>query len=371
MRAALASLATFVVLALQAVAVADDAPPSPSEAPAAHAADRKSIADPSILLIRDESVRAEMGLLDDQRTAIDDLLKQHNRMLLAIRDVSPSGADETAQPALKELREQLTTILSDEQRARLANLILQAQGYDAILRNDVATKLALTEKQRRDLAAISEKFHAAAQALGSSPGGKTPEQVQQSLANLQKNRLKKVLAVLNESQTTQYSAMLGEPFDFTKVKGSPADAPEFAGIDAWMNSDPITIESLRGKVVVVHFFAFGCSNCIHNYPWYKDWHERLATDGVAIVGIHTPETASEADNQLLQASLEKHGLKFPVAQDKERTMWQAWYNGIWPSVYILDKRGRLRYWWYGELDWQGAGNQKVAERQISQLLAEE
>jgi peroxiredoxin len=365
------SLATMAVFLMHAVAAADDATPSSAEGREASATDRKPITDPVILLIRDDTVRAELKLSNEQRRAIDDLLMTHNRLLLAIRDVSPSGADETARPALTELHEQFARILSDEQRTRLTNLILQAQGYDAILRGDVATKLGLTEKQQRDLAAISDRFRAAAQEVGASTAGKTPEQVQQNLAKLQKNRQKKVLAVLNESQTAQYAAMLGEPFDFSKVKGSPADAPEFEGIDAWMNSEPITMESLRGKVVVVHFFAFGCINCIHNYPWYKDWHERLAGNGVTIIGIHTPETASEADNELLQASLEEQGLEFPVAQDKQRKMWQAWYNGIWPSVYIIDKRGRLRYWWYGELDWQGAGNQKVAERQIAQLLNEE
>jgi peroxiredoxin len=96
----------------------------------------------------------------------------------------------------------------------------------------------------------------------------------------------------------------------------------------------------------------------------------LQGKGVALIGIHTPETQTEQDNDLLRQALEKYALKFPVAVDKQKKMWQAWYNGIWPSVYIIDKHGRVRYWWYGELDWQGAGNQKVALRQIEQLLAE-
>ena len=91
---------------------------------------------------------------------------------------------------------------------------------------------------------------------------------------------------------------------------------------------------------------------------------------MAIIGIHTPETTTEEDNSLLEASLAKNELKFPVAVDKEKAMWKAWYNNMWPSVYIIDKQGRLRYWWYGELDWEGAGNQKVARQQIDQLLAE-
>jgi peroxiredoxin len=359
------------VLLLHVAAGADDATPMPAQGRATSATDLKPISDPVILLIRDEAVRAELGLSDTQRRAIDDLLKTHNRMLLAIRDVSPSGAGDTARPALMELRQHFAKILSDKQRTRLTGLILQAQGYDALLRKDVSAKLALTEKQQRDLTAVADDFRKAEQELGKSSAGSPPEELQESRARLQKDRQQKVLAVLNKRQTAQYAAMLGEPFDFAKVKASPADAPEFDGVDSWINSSPITMESLRGQVVVVHFFAFGCINCVHNYPWYKDWYERLPSQGVAIIGIHTPETATEAKNELLKTSLETHGLKFPVAVDNEKKMWQAWHNGIWPSVYIIDKHGRLRFWWYGELDWEGAGNQKVAERQIAQLLVEE
>jgi peroxiredoxin len=122
--------------------------------------------------------------------------------------------------------------------------------------------------------------------------------------------------------------------------------------------------------VVVHFFAFGCSNCINNYPWYREWHDAFEGQQVVLIGIHTPETQAETDNEQLKLSLAKHGLKFPVAVDKEKKMWQAWYNGIWPSVYLIDKQGRVRNWWYGELDWQGAGGQKIARQQIERLLAE-
>ena len=120
--------------------------------------------------------------------------------------------------------------------------------------------------------------------------------------------------------------------------------------------------------MVVHFFAFGCSNCINNYPWYREWHDAFQGQDVALIGIHTPETQTETDNNLLRESLEHRELKFPVAVDKDKKMWTAWYNGIWPSVYIIDRQGRVRYWWYGELDWQGAGNQKVARKQIEELL---
>jgi peroxiredoxin len=322
------------------------------------AADTPHLTDPTILLIRDDAVRTELACTPEQKKSLDELLRKHNRMLLAIRDVSPSGADETARPALAEIRGELAKLFTDEQKLRLQGLTLQAQGYDALLRQDIIEAIKLTDEQQSQLKEISARFREQAK----EPGAE--------VAALQAERHKDVVAVLSPQQQNQYGTLLGEAFDFTKVVKSPAWAPEFIGNEEWINSQPLKLADLRGKVVVVHFFAFGCSNCINNYPWYREWHDAFGGQDVVLVGIHTPETQTETDNKLLRDSLEHHQLKFPVAVDKEKKMWQAWYNGIWPSVYIVDREGRVRYWWYGELDWQGAGNQKVARRQIEELLAE-
>lgn len=342
---------------------ADDVKPAADATP--------PLADPSLLLVRDDAVRQELKVTPEQRKQLDALLSAHNRLLIAIRDVGPNGADETAQPAIAELRTALKQLFTTEQKFRLQGLILQAQGYDALLRKDIVAKLKISPEQQTALAAIAAETRDQVQALNQDRETRSPEELKQALADVQAERLKKIIAELDDRQESIYSKLLGEAFDFTQVKPSPGMAPEFASIDAWINSEPVTIESLRGKVVVVHFFAFGCINCIHNYPWYKEWHDAYQGKEVAIIGIHTPETQTETDNDLLRASLEKNGLKFPVAVDKEKAMWKAWYNNMWPSVYIIDKQGRLRYWWYGELDWEGAGNQEVARQQIDQLLAEE
>jgi len=328
------------------------------------------LADPSLLLVRDDAVRQELKVTPAQREQLDALLKPHNRLLIAIRDVGPNGADETAQPAISELRAALKQLFTTEQKFRLQGLILQAQGYDALLRKDIIAKLKISPEQQTALAAIAAETRDQVQALNQDRETSLPEELKQELAGVQAERLKKIIAELDDRQESIYSKLLGEAFDFSQVKPSPGIAPEFTSIDAWINSEPVTIESLRGKVVVVHFFAFGCINCIHNYPWYKEWHDAYQGKDVALIGIHTPETQTETDNDLLRASLEKNDLKFPVAVDKEKAMWKAWYNNMWPSVYIIDKQGRLRYWWYGELDWEGAGNQAVARQQIDQLLAE-
>lgn len=335
-------------------------------APALAAAEESttSLFDPTIILIRDEAMRNELELTDAQRTGVDELLRKHNRVLLAIRDVGPAGADETAQPVLEEIREALAELLTREQMLRLQGLILQAQGYDALLRKDIVAALELNDVQQTRLAEIAGAFREKAQALQRSGGG----QVGDELAKLQADRHKEIVALLDQKQEQQFGKLLGAPFDFGQVIKSPAWAPEFEGIDQWINSEPLTMKELRGKVVVVHFFAFHCSNCINNYPWYREWQDAFQGEDVVLIGIHTPETEAERDNAALRASLEQHELEFPVAVDKNKTMWSAWYNRIWPSVYLIDRAGRLRYWWYGELNWQGAGNQNVARRQIEKLL---
>lgn len=324
------------------------------------------LTDPTIILVRDDAVRDELACTAEQRKSLDELLRKHNRMLLAIRDVSPAGADASAQSALKEIRTTLAELLTKEQKIRLQGITLQAQGYDALLRKDMIDALKLTDEQQAKLKEINDNFRSQAQELQQQGG----EQVADRLQQLQADRHKQIVGVLGAEQETQLGKLLGTPFDFAKVVKSPASAPEFDGIEEWINSEPLSMAGLRGKVVVVHFFAFGCSNCINNYPWYREWHDAFPEEDVVLIGIHTPETQAETDNNLLRESLEHHKLKFPVAIDKEKKMWAAWYNGIWPSMYLIDRQGRVRYWWYGELDWQGAGNQKVARKQIEELLVE-
>lgn len=333
------------------------------------------LSDFTFSLLNDASARDVLALTLDQRAELDRVLHKHNRVLLAIRDVGPSGAPAAAQPFLAEARADVSKLLTEPQRLHLQSLVLQAQGYDHLARDDVAQSLKLTDSQQRKLANISADFHAKSESLRAAGQSRSPQELQQELTRLQAHRQKQIVATLEPGQLKLWAKLLGEPFDFSKIATGPAfapefDAPEFADAESWLNSPPLTMELLRGRVVVIHFFAFGCFNCHNNYPWYREWQQELTGQGVALIGIHTPETSAEENVAALADSLKENGLHFPVAVDKQKSMWNEWNNNIWPAVYIIDKRGRLRFWWYGELDWQGAGNQKVARRQIEQLLKE-
>jgi len=91
---------------------------------------------------------------------------------------------------------------------------------------------------------------------------------------------------------------------------------------------------------------------------------------LTIIGIHTPEGEGERNIESVQAKVKESEFTFPVLVDTNRKNWTAWGNGIWPSVYLIDKRGYLRYWWYGELNWQGNDGEKVMRQRIEELLAE-
>ena len=147
-------------------------------------------------------------------------------------------------------------------------------------------------------------------------------------------------------------------------------APEFVGITDWIQSDPLTVASLRGKVVIVHFWTNGCINCQRNYPHYRQWLRDFEGKDVAIVGIHTPEFDWEADVARIRDQVAKNELKFPVAVDAEGETWRAWENKYWPAIYVVDKGGRVRFEWPGELTSGGNKGDEIIRKKVLELLDE-
>jgi thiol-disulfide isomerase/thioredoxin len=145
--------------------------------------------------------------------------------------------------------------------------------------------------------------------------------------------------------------------------------PEFPPGLLWVQTEPLKLADLRGRVVVVHFWTFGCINCIRNYPVYKAWQEKYAGKGVTIIGVHTPEFAHEADVARIRAKARENGLKFPIVVDNDSRVWKSWGNHFWPSIYLVDKKGHVRYRWEGELHLQDKDGRQFASR-IDELLAE-
>jgi len=140
--------------------------------------------------------------------------------------------------------------------------------------------------------------------------------------------------------------------------------PEFVGIEAWLNSPPLTAAGLKGKVVLVDFWTYSCINCIRTLPYITSWDEKYRDKGLVIVGVHTPEFAFEKNRKNVEAALKRHAIRYPVAQDNSFATWNAYSNQYWPAKYLFDAEGRLRNYHFGE------GEYVETERAIQSLLAE-
>ncbi|SAL39142.1 redoxin domain-containing protein [Caballeronia cordobensis] len=127
-----------------------------------------------------------------------------------------------------------------------------------------------------------------------------------------------------------------------------AQAPDFAGIDNWVNSAPLDLKQLRGKVVLVDFWTFDCINCVHTLPHVKEWYSRYRDKGLVVVGVHTPEYTFERDLGNLQNAVKKYGIEYPVAQDNRYATWNAYNNQYWPALYLIDQNGKIVYSHFGE-----------------------
>jgi len=140
------------------------------------------------------------------------------------------------------------------------------------------------------------------------------------------------------------------------------EAPNFTGISAWVNSQPLTTKELRGKVVLVDFWTYSCINCLRTLPHLKAWDAAYRRDGLVVVGVHTPEFAFEHVVSNVRKAARELGVRYPVAVDDHAKTWNAYQNSAWPTEYLVDRRGRIREIKEGEGDYGGT------EMKIRQLL---
>ncbi|MBZ0298333.1 MAG: SH3 domain-containing protein [Anaerolineae bacterium] len=141
-------------------------------------------------------------------------------------------------------------------------------------------------------------------------------------------------------------------------------APEFHD-SVWLNSPhALRLSSLRGQVVLLEMWTFGCINCIRTLPYVEQWHETYADQGLVVIGNHYPEFSYEQDLNNLKAALVRLNISYPVLQDNLRETWTAYNNRYWPTIYLIDKQGQIRYRHIGE------GRYAETEQAIQALLAE-
>jgi thiol-disulfide isomerase/thioredoxin len=171
-----------------------------------------------------------------------------------------------------------------------------------------------------------------------------------------------VLAMVLALAATQFgpSALFGDQSNASDRE----PAPEFAGISTWLNSPPLTMAALKGRVVLVQFWTYSCINSLRTLPYVTNWYEKYKDRGFIVVGIHTPEFAFEKQTTNVEAAVKRYGITYPVGQDNQYSTWRAYGNQYWPAAYLIDKSGTIVTTQFGE------GNYKQLEEAIANLVGE-
>jgi thiol-disulfide isomerase/thioredoxin len=147
-----------------------------------------------------------------------------------------------------------------------------------------------------------------------------------------------------------------------KVEKGKVRAPEIGRV--WLNSPPLSFRQLRGRVVLVDFWDYTCVNCIRTLPYVQAWHERYRDTGLTVIGVHTPEFTFAQYESNVERGIREFGLTYPIVIDSDREIWKAFANRYWPTKYLLDKDGYLRWGHFGE------GGYGECEQMIQELLRE-
>jgi cytochrome c biogenesis protein CcdA/thiol-disulfide isomerase/thioredoxin len=175
---------------------------------------------------------------------------------------------------------------------------------------------------------------------------------------------------LHPRQSQSSVAMTGGPAQSTPPGASDDDLvsegpmPALDGAVQWLNSEPITTESLKGKVVLVDFWTYSCINCLRSIPYVRGWAQKYRDHGLVVIGVHAPEFAFERDVNNVRKAISTFKIDYPVAVDSDYKIWQAFENEYWPAHYFIDASGNIRHHHFGE------GDYAESERVIQRLLAE-
>jgi thiol-disulfide isomerase/thioredoxin len=335
------------------------------------AADPFRGADPTWSLLHEPAIERELKLSPAQTRQYRALLDGLDARFFPLRNKPRDEGAEEATAILAQAATRLESLLTAAQVRRLAEIQARVRGTEALLQDGMARLMNYTPEQRERLASVISETFAATRDLEARAGkGEPREPLEKHYTELKREELQAVMKILTPQQQSAWRTALGRDFDLTRLGNPSYRVPEIVDSGDWLNSEPLTLESLAGNVVVVHFYAFGCINCIRNYPTYLDWHERFRGRKVVILGIHTPETPAEENSATVKVKADGAAFEFPIVLDNAKANWNAWGNSMWPSVYLVDKRGYLRAFWPGELQWNGATGDAWMAARIEELLAE-
>ena len=318
-------------------------------------------------LIHAPEVQKELGLQQDDEKLLA-VLREIDGPWWRSRNLPEEKQQAVVGGIEKQLLTELKGVLKDDKIKRLREIEVQSQGARSLLRSGIAKAVGLNSKQSQEIQEIFLDTDKVARKLVGNP--KDRNEVEQELTIARETEKRRLNELLNSAQRVSLTKLVGKPFDTASLKRIYPLAPELVDSGQWTGGEPTTLADQRGRVVLIHFYAFQCHNCVANFDHYNRWHQTLVSRGVTIIGIQTPETSAERDVSLVKAAAKEKGFQFPVLIDLSSKNWDAWGNTMWPTVYVVDKNGYIRWLWQGELNWQGATGDKSIEKLVDELIEE-
>ena len=187
-----------------------------------------------------------------------------------------------------------------------------------------------------------------------NPGGRSVHQQQRRPMNHKRKSILAGLAIIG---------IMGWIIPYPPMSlATNIPAPDIVS-PTWLNSEPLKLENLRGKVVMVEFWTFGCWNCRNIEPYVKEWHKKYASKGLVVIAVHSPEFKYEYDVEKVKTYIQEHRIPYAVPIDNEFRNWRQYRNRYWPTLYLIDKQGNIQYTHIGE------GSYEETEQTIQRLLA--
>ncbi len=250
-------------------------------------------------LIHAPEVQEELGLPPDSDSLLT-ILRNIDGPWWRSRNLPEEKQRAVVAELEKQLLSELKSLLREEKIRRLRELEMQAQGTRSLLRESIAAAVGLTEKQSQELRQIFLETDKAARKLMENT--KAATSIEQELLTARETEQKRLNELLTSAQRMALAKLIGKPFDTASLKRIFPLAPELIDSGEWTGAKPTTLADQRGKVVLIHFYAFQCHNCVANFDHYNRWQKTLASKGVRVIGIQTPETAAERDVFLVRSA---------------------------------------------------------------------
>jgi peroxiredoxin len=322
-------------------------------------------------LLHAPEVQSELGLTDDQRQKLESYFARTDGPWFRARNLPNREKYLAIAEQEKWMREQLEGTLSEGQMNRLSQVERRAQASRILLRTDVMSSLGIDIAQKQALEELFARTEIARTAAEKAIRNARPDpELNQQLESAIQSEEKAAVKILNAQQRRAVFELLGPAFDLKKLKRIYPKAPEFEGVTEWIQGEAVQMADLRGKVVAIQFYAIASSKCKANLPIYNDIWSEFQSEDFVMIGVHTPQFAIEKKLDAVRDHAAKEGLLYPIAVDGNKETWNAYGNYVWPTIYLVDREGYVRFWWQGELKWKGATGDAKLREEIRNLLNE-